>query len=179
MWLFSTRWRKGLCSIRLSSETEIRVLSLEPHGTHTCRHTLSTRTHMHPHTALVFLWITRECLPHWLDAQGQVWHESRLMPVFFTTIIQLGGRCTAAQAGQNLCQIPRPQGYSERKDTLHHVTCVCWREETRHDLWGDVVDSMAMWPDQSQQKGYGDLLNHGCMRSNTWSTLYVENIWVW
>lgn len=50
----STRWRKGLCSITLSSETEIRVLSLEPHGTHIhthaqslglCRH---TRAHSCP-----------------------------------------------------------------------------------------------------------------------------------
>lgn len=30
-----TRWRKGSCSITLSSETEIRVLSLELSGTHT------------------------------------------------------------------------------------------------------------------------------------------------
>lgn len=47
----STRWRKGSCSITLPSETEIRVLSSELHGTHTQVHashtctTACTRTH--------------------------------------------------------------------------------------------------------------------------------------
>lgn len=102
----STRWRKGSCSITLPSETEIRVLSLELHGTHTQAHAshtctgACTRTHytqkkhtflqMDPHEsahiASVFPWITRDRCPltvtGWMDASGQVWHESCLMPVF-------------------------------------------------------------------------------------------------
>ena len=59
---------------------------------HTCAHTLLPIAHglacIHTHCACLYPNNQRlhACLPSWLDgsllAQGQVWHESRLMPVF-------------------------------------------------------------------------------------------------
>lgn len=71
------------------------------------------------------------------------------------------GPCTAAHTGQKLCQNPRPWGNSERRDTLHDVTCVHWQEETRRDLWGILISSMATWPGQLHKKACLKPLNHG------------------
>lgn len=100
----STRWQKGFCSITLSSETEIRVLSLEPHGTHIHPHAHSFRVHtyshtflpsahwtlMHPHTLRSSL--NNQKMPGWLAAcsgASLTWIPSDAC--FCTPIIQLGG----------------------------------------------------------------------------------------
>lgn len=114
----STRWRKGFCSIKHSSETEIRVLSLEPHGTrnhthaqilrlaltHTQRYTSLTLTHgltcMHTHCACLSLNNQRmpACEAGWL-ACWMLRGKSDMNPVwclFLHSIIQLGGRMARA-----------------------------------------------------------------------------------
>lgn len=175
----STRWQEGLCSITLSSETEIRVLSLEPHGTHIHTHAqkpsdLHSYTHRHRHTCLPLahgltcihthcacLSLNNQrmpaCLAGWL-AGWMLRGKSYMNPAWClflhsdNSIRKEDGPCSAAHTGQRLCQIPRPQGYSERKDTLHDATCVHWQEETRRDLWGILASSMAIWPDWLHRK---------------------------
>jgi len=199
----STRWRKGLCSIKLSSETEIRVLSLEPHGTHIHTHAQILRcalTHTQRHTSLLLthgltcirthcacLSLNNQrmpaCLAGWL-AGWMLRGKSDMNPVwclFFhsdNSIRREDGPCASAHTGQKLCQIPRPQGYSERKDTLHDVTCM--RLTRRDKAWPirHLSRPNGNMTRLTPQEGCLDPINHGCTHSYTQNTLYIQNMWV-